>query len=174
MGPGRTSKRQKNCRLQVGLQAKEGLVAKGYYHKEGIDFHDIFSLGFKSVSIQIVLALVALLDLELEQLDVKTAFLHGYLDEEIYMEQPQGFVQNRIKKFFCRLNKSLYGLRQSPKQCFKKFDSFMVSQNYTRSEYDHCVYFKKLNNGIFIILVLYVDDMILARKIITEINMLKT
>jgi hypothetical protein len=66
----------------------------------------------------------------------------------------------------------LYGLRQSPRQWYKKFDSFMVSQNYT-SEYDHCVYFKKLNNGIFIILVLYVDDMLLERKRITEINRLK-
>jgi hypothetical protein len=76
-----------------------------------------------------VLALVTLLDLELEQLDVKTAFLHGDLDEKIYMEKPEGFVQNRIKKFVCRLNKSLYGLRQSPRQWYNKFDSFMVSQN---------------------------------------------
>jgi hypothetical protein len=86
-----------------------------------------------------VLALVALLDLELEKLDVKIAFLHGNLDEEIYMEQPEGFVQNRNKKFVCRLKKSLYGLRQSPRQWYNKFDSFMVSQNYIRSEYDHCV-----------------------------------
>jgi hypothetical protein len=120
-----------------------------------------------------VLALVALLDLELEQLDVKNDFLHGDLDEEIYMEQPEGFIQNRRKKFVCTLKTSLYGLRQSPRQWYKKFDSFMVSQNYTRSEYDHCVYFKKLNNDIFIILVLYVDDMLLARKIITEMNRLK-
>jgi hypothetical protein len=120
-----------------------------------------------------VLALVALLDLELEQLDVKTTFLHGDLDEEIYMEQPEGFVQNRSKKFVCRLNKSLYGMRQSPRQWYKKFDFFVVSRNYTRSEYDHCVYFKKLNNDIFIIFVLYVDDMLLARKNITEINKLK-
>jgi hypothetical protein len=89
------------------------------------------------------------------------------------MEQPKGFIQNHNKKFVCRLKKSFYGLRQSPRQWYKKFDSFMVSHNYTRSEYDHCVYFKKLNNGIFIILVLYVDDMLLARKIITEINRLK-
>ena len=120
-----------------------------------------------------MLALVALLDLELEQLDVKTAFLHGDLDEEIYMEQPEGFVQNRNKKFVCKLKKSLYDLRQSPRQWYKKFDSFMVSHNYTRTKYDHCVYFKKLNDGIFIILVLYVDDIILASKSITEINRLK-
>jgi hypothetical protein len=90
------------------------------------------------------------------------------------MEQTEGFVQNRNNKFVCRLKKSLYGLRQSPRQWYKKFDSFMVRQNYTRSEDDHCVYFKKLNNDIFIILVLYVDDMILASKSITEINRLKT
>jgi hypothetical protein len=84
-----------------------------------------------------VLALVALLDLELEELDVKTSFLHGDLDEEIYMEQLEGFVQNRNKKFVCSLQKSLYGLRQSPRKWYKKFDSFMVRQNYTRSEYDH-------------------------------------
>jgi hypothetical protein len=152
---------------------KARLVARGYYQKEGIDFHEIFSPVVKIGSIRRMLALVALLDLELEQLDVKTAFLQGDLDEEICMEQPEGFVQNRNKKFVCRLKKSLYGMRQSPRQWYKKFDSFMMSQNYTRSEYDHCVYFKKLNNGIFIILVLYVDDMILASKSIMKINRLK-
>jgi hypothetical protein len=86
-----------------------------------------------------VLALVVSLDLELEQLDVKNDFLHGDLDEDIYMEQPEEFIQNHNKKFVCRLKKSLYGLRQSPRQWYKKFDSFMMSQNYTRSEYDHCV-----------------------------------
>jgi len=121
-----------------------------------------------------VLALVALFDLELQQLDVKTAFLHGDLDEEIYMEQPEGFVHHRNKKFVCRLKKSLYGLKQSPRQWYKKFDSFMLSQKYVRSEYDHCVYFKQLKNGMFIILVLYVDDMLLASKSIDEINRLKT
>jgi hypothetical protein len=64
-------------------------------------------------------------------------------------------------------------MRQSPRQWYKKFHSFMMSQNYTRSEYHNCVYFKKLNNGIFIILVLYVDDMLLSRKIISDINRLK-
>lgn len=66
-----------------------------------------------------MLALVALLDLELQQLDVKTAFLHGNLDEEIYMEQLEGFVQHRNEKFVCRLKKSLYGLKQSPRQWYQ-------------------------------------------------------
>jgi len=90
------------------------------------------------------------------------------------MEQPEGFVQHRNKKFVCRLKKSLYGLKQSPRQWYKKFDSFMLSQKYLRSKYDHRVYFKQLSNGMFIILVLYVDDMLLASKSIDEINRLKT
>eukprot|EP00253_Pinus_taeda_P014092 PITA_14092 len=152
---------------------KVRLVAKGFSRKVGIDFHEIFSPVVQIVSITIVLALVPFLDLELQQLDVKTAFLHGDLDEEIYMEQLEGFVQHRNEKFICRLKKSLYGLKQSPRQWYKKFDSFMLSQKYVRSEYDHCVYFKKFKNGIFIILVLYVDDMLLASKSIEEINRLK-
>ena len=71
---------------------KARLVAKGFSQKAGIDFHEIFSPVVKIVSIRIVLALVSLLNLELQQLDVKTAFLHRDLDEEIYMEQPEGFV----------------------------------------------------------------------------------
>eukprot|EP00253_Pinus_taeda_P008927 PITA_08927 len=121
---------------------KARLVAKGFSQKAGIDFHEIFSPVVKIVSIRIVLALVVLFDLELQQLDVKTAFLHGDLDEEIYMEQPEGFVQHRNEKFVCKLKKSLYGLKESPQQWYKKFDSFMLSQKYVRSEYDHCVYFK--------------------------------
>ena len=106
---------------------KARLVAKGFSQKVGIDFHEIFSPVVKLVSIRILLALIASYDLELEQLDVKTTFLHGDLGEEIFMEQPEGFVQNRNKRFVCKLRKSLYGLRQSPRQWYKKFDSFMMS-----------------------------------------------
>ena len=106
-----------------------------------------------------MLALVALLDLELKQ-----TFLHRNLDEEIFIEQPKGFVQHHKGRLVCKLKKSLYGLKQSPKKWYKKLDSFMVNQGYTRSEYDHCLYFKRLND-IFIILVLYVDDMLIVIKL---------
>jgi hypothetical protein len=89
------------------------------------------------------------------------------------MEQPKGFVQDHNKRFVFKLKKSLYGLRQSPMQWYKKFDSFMVNLNFTRNEYDHCVYFKKLESGMLIILVLYVDDMLVARKSTVDINRLK-
>ena len=110
------------------------LVGKGYSQVEGIGFHEIFSPVVKLVSTRTVLALTALLNLELEQLDVKTTFLHGDLDEDTYMEQPEGFVQGHNKILVFKLRKSLYGLRQSLRQWYKKFDSFMVSQNFIKSE----------------------------------------
>ncbi|KAJ4756255.1 reverse transcriptase [Rhynchospora pubera] len=101
-------------------------------------------------------------DLELEQLDVKTAFLHGDLEEKIYMQQPEGYEVAGKENYVCLLNKSLYGLKQSPRQWYKKFDAFMASIGFQRSEYDSCVYFKKLLDGSFMYLLLYVDDMLLA------------
>ena len=89
-----------------------------------------------------LLAFVALFDLELEQLDVKTVFLHGELEEEIYMKQPEGFVVPGKEQYVCRLKKSLYGLKQAPRQWYKRFDTFMTAQGYTRSWYDNCVYFR--------------------------------
>ena len=88
------------------------------------------------------------------------------------MEQPEVFVQGYIERLVCKLKKSLYGLKQSPRQWYKKFDSFMVSQKFIRSEYGHHVYFKSFK-GIFIILALYVDDMLIPSKSMEDINMLK-
>eukprot|EP00253_Pinus_taeda_P029865 PITA_29865 len=89
-----------------------------------------------------------------------------------YSQVEESFVQGCNRRLDCKLRKTLYGLRQSPRQWYKKFDSFMVSQKFIRSEYDHCVYFKSFN-GIFIILAFYVDDMLIARKSMEEINRLK-
>ena len=94
--------------------------------------------------------------LELEQLDVKTAFLHGELDEEIYMEQPEGFIEPGKEAFVCKLKKSLYGLKQSPRQWYKRFDSFMMLNEFKRSDFDSCVYIYFVD-GSPIYLLLYVD-----------------
>ena len=98
----------------------------------------------KHTSIRVLLAMVAIYDLELEQLDVKTEFLHGDLEEQIYMHQPEGFKEQGKENMVCKLKKSLYGLKQSPRQWYKRFDSFMLIVGYSRSEYDSCVYFKSL------------------------------
>ena len=113
------------------------------------------------------------MNLEIEQLDVKTAFLHGDLEEEIYMEQPEGFTMKGKDHLVCRLKKNLYGLKQAPRQWYKKFDSFMVEHGYDRTASDHYVFVKKLSNGEFIILLLYVDDMLIVGRDTGKIDKLK-
>ncbi|KAK0592765.1 hypothetical protein LWI29_024958 [Acer saccharum] len=108
------------------------LVVKGYAQKEGIDFNEIFSPVVRLTTVRVVLAMSAVFDLHLEQLDVKTAFLHGELEEEIYMLQPEGFVKEGKENLVCRLNS------------------------------DHCTYYKRFGDGDFIILLLYVDDMLVV------------
>ena len=159
---------------QYDVRYKARLVAKGYAQKEGVDYNEVFSPVVKHSSIRILLALVAEMDLELVQLDVKTAFLHGDLEEEIYMTQPEGFKVAGKEKMVCKLEKSLYGLKQSPRQWYRRFDKFMMEQKYTRSEYDQCVYLRKLQDGSYIYLLLYVDDMLIASRSQREIDHLKT
>ena len=113
-------------------------------------------------SIQVVLGLVASLVLELKQLDVKTVFLHGDLKEEIYIDQLEGFKVKGKEHMICKLKKSMYSLKQASRQWYKKFDSFMVGHGYTRTNADHCVYVRKFPNGKFVILLLYVDDMLIV------------
>ncbi|KAH9307354.1 hypothetical protein KI387_035265, partial [Taxus chinensis] len=124
-------------------------------------------------SIRTVLGIVAVEDLHLEQLDVKTAFLHGDLEEELYMQQPEGYEVKGKEEMVYKLKKSLYGLKQAPCQWYKKFDSFMMEQGYIRCHSDHCVYTKKFEDGSYIILCLYVDDMLVAGKNMQEIKVLK-
>jgi ATP-binding cassette subfamily B (MDR/TAP) protein 1 len=152
---------------------KARLVMKGFGQKKGIDFEEIFSPMVKMSSIRVVLGLAASLNLEVEQLDVKTAFLHGDLDEEIYMEQPERFEAKGKEQLVCKLKKSLYGLKQAPRQWYKKFDSFMVDHGYARTTSDHCVFMKRFPNGNFIILLLYVDDMLIVGHDAKKIQILK-
>ena len=140
---------------------KARLVVKRSSQRKGIDFEEIFSLVVKVSSIRVVLGLATSLDLEMEQLDVKTAFLHGDLEEELYMEQPEGFEVVGKENLVCRLKKGLYGFKQAPRQWYKRFDSFMVEHNFKKTLTDHCVFVKKYASGDFIILLLYVDDMLI-------------
>ena len=89
------------------------------------------------------------------------------------MEQPQGFEFKGQEKLVCKLKKSLYGLKQAPRQWYLKFDSFMAEQGYSRCNSDHCVYFKRLENDSYIILCLYVDDMLVAGSNMDHISELK-
>nr|GEW40524.1 retrovirus-related Pol polyprotein from transposon TNT 1-94 [Tanacetum cinerariifolium] len=141
---------------------KARYVVCGFDQREGIDFIEVFSLVVRHNSIIVLLSIVALQDLELKQIDVKTTFLHGHLEEENYVEQPEGFKVPEKEDHVCRLKKSLYGLKQSLQQWYKRFDSFMIGHGYDRCSYDECVYLRKFPDGSFLYLVLYVADMLIA------------
>jgi hypothetical protein len=124
-------------------------------------------------SIRTILSLLAVEYLHIEQLDVKIVFLHGDLEEYIYMQHPQRYEVKGKENLVCMLKKSLYGLKQAPRQWYLKFDRFMKEQGYSRCHSDHCVYFKRLENESYIILLLYVDGMLVAGSNMKDINVIK-
>jgi hypothetical protein len=140
---------------------KARLVAKGFTQREGIDYNETFSPVSSKDSFRIVMALVAHFDLELHQMDVKTAFLNGDLDEDVYMTQPEGFVVEGKEHLACRLKKSIYGLKQASRQWYLKFDKIIRTFGFTENVKDNCIYVK-FKGSRFTILVLYVDDILLA------------
>ena len=152
---------------------KAGLVTKDFTQREGINFNKVFSLLVKHSSIRVLLSLVPYENLELEQMDVKITFLHGELKETIYMQQPQGYLELGKEHKVCLLKKSLHGLKQYPHQRYKKFDEFMLKVEFTRNDYDNCVYFQKLVNGMMVYLLLYVDDILIISKDKMEVDRIK-
>ena len=103
------------------------------------------------------MAIVNQFNLELEQMDVKTAFLCGDLEDTIYMQQPEGFVLDNSK--VCLLKKSLYGLKQIPRQWYCRFDEFLLKTRFVRNKYDSCVYKLKKDEKVIPYLLLYVDTL---------------
>ena len=147
---------------------KARLVAKGFTQKEGIDFKETFSPVSTKDSLRIVMALVAHYDLELHQMDVKTTFLNGDIEETIYMVQPENFESKDSKHLVCKLKKSIYGLKQASRQWYRKFDHVITSFGFKENTIDQCIYLK-ISGSKFIILVLYVDDILLASS---DVNLL--
>ena len=128
---------------------KARLVAKGFTKKEGIDYHETFSPVSKKDSFRIIMALVAHFDLELHQMDVKTAFLSEDLEEAVYMVQPQGFYYDKDSHLVCKLKKSIYGLKQASRQWYIKFHNVIASYGFVENIVDQCIYLKVSGSNTF-------------------------
>ncbi|KAM1074315.1 hypothetical protein ACFX2B_019087 [Malus domestica] len=139
---------------------KARLVAKGYRQREGIDYEETFSPVAMIKSIRILLVIAAYHDYEIWQMDVKTAFLNGYLEEELYMTQPEGFVSKSEKPKVCKLQRSIYGLKQASRSWNIRFDTEIKTFGFAQNEDDNCVYQKVVGEAV-VFLVLYVDDILL-------------
>ena len=150
---------------------KVRLVAKGYSQRFGEDYSDVFAPVVSKNSLRALLALAAAEDFEIHQMDVETAFLHGELDEELYIEAPEG--SDYPKGTVLRLAKSLYGLKQAPRQWNKALHSFIISQGFRQSVLDSGVYYPG-SGADATFLAVYVDDLLIFGHDLQFITSFKT
>jgi hypothetical protein len=141
---------------------KARLVAQGFTQKEGIDYHETFAPVVKYKSLRIILALANLLNYEIKQMDVVTAFLNAKLDEDVYMQVPQGFKHWGDSSYILKLHKSLYGTKQAPHMWNNDLNAFVVSIGFSRLSSDTCVYVKQSASGNILVISVFVDDIIIA------------
>ncbi|GKA90016.1 zinc finger, CCHC-type containing protein [Tanacetum coccineum] len=165
-------KTQDTSGLQMDLQKKlkvDGtvekfkarLVIQGFKQKSGIDYFDTYAPVARISTIRLLIAMASIHNLIIHQMDVKTTFLNGQLEEEVYMNQPLGFILPGNENKVCKLVKSLYGLKHAPKQWHQKFDEVVLSNGYLLNQADKCVYSKFDASGKGVIICLYVDDMLI-------------
>ncbi|KAJ9538837.1 hypothetical protein OSB04_031570 [Centaurea solstitialis] len=140
---------------------KAWLVIQGFRQMPGIDYFDTYAPVAGISTIRLPIALAAIHNLIVHQMDVKTSFLNGDLDEEVYMNQPEGFVMPGNEHKVCKLVKSLYGLKQAPKKWHQKFDEVILSSGFKLNQSDKCVYSRFGSSGSGVIICLYVDDMLI-------------
>ena len=141
-------------------QYKARLVALGNKQEYGVDYEETFAPVAKMTTVRTILAIAASQSWRLHQMDVKNAFLHGDLQEEIYLKLPSGMTTSSPHDV-CKLRRSLYGLKQAPRAWFEKFRSTLLSFSFTQSQYDSSLFLHTSTSGIVILLV-YVDDIIIT------------
>lgn len=136
-------------------------VAKGYSQRPGLDYGETYATVIKHEFLLIILSIAAIRDLTMTQLDVKTAFLHGDVTEELHIHQPEGFVISGQETLVCRLHKGLYELKQSSRLWNAKFEAFITQFGFTGTTADPCVYTLTVADE-FTLLGIWVDDGILC------------
>jgi hypothetical protein len=138
---------------------KARLVVKGYAQRQGIDYSEVFSPVARWDTIRMLLSLAALRGWEVFQLDVKSAFLHGELKEVVYIEQPEGYIRKGEEQKVYQLKKALYGLKQAPRAWYSRLEDYFAGEGFEKCSYEHTLFMKK-EGGRFLVVSLYVDDLI--------------
>ena len=140
------------------VEYKARITPKGYQQKEGVDYFEVFACTGMYKTMRLGLSLAAKWNHELEQMDVPSAFLFAELEEEVYMELPEGFREGK-EHLVCRLVKSLYGLKQAPRNWYLLFSSFLCAEMQFRATVsDPCLFFKRSRTGRLILMFVFVDD----------------
>ncbi|GKA99100.1 retrotransposon protein, putative, ty1-copia subclass [Tanacetum coccineum] len=139
---------------------KSRLVAKGFTQTYGVDYEETFSPVADIRAIRILIAIAAYYVYEIWQMDVQTAFLNGHLSEEVYMTQPEGFVNPKYPNHVCKLKRSIYGLKQASRQWNKRFDDEIKKFGFTQNRDEPYVY-QKASGSYVTFLILYVDDILI-------------
>ena len=155
---------------------KARYVAKGFKQIEGLEYFETFAPTSKPETFRILLAIAAKQNFTLRQLDVKSAYLHPKIDEEVYLEQPEGYVQvsSTGKPLVCKLKKSIYGLKQAARNWYQELANFLKSENFERSKNDYCLFYKVSTSKTKLYILSWVDDLVIAGNDSTEIEELKS
>ena len=137
---------------------------------EGVDFNETFAPTCRPETFRTVLAIAASRKVSIEQMDVKSAYLHSEIQEEIYLEQPEGFEKGN--NLVCKLRKSIYGLRQAARNWYKKLHDFLLEKEMTKSANDPCLFTRKSQDN-FLYVLTWVDDILIVRNKPEDVQKLK-
>ena len=142
------------------IRNKARLVCKGYAQEEGIDYGETFAPIARLEGVRMLLVYAAHKKFKVYQMDVKTTFLNGILEEEVYIEKPEGFVDPDNRDMVCRLHKALYGLKQAPRAWYERLHTYLLSIGFVRTSENNNLYMKGDTDDTIIIAKIFVDDII--------------
>jgi hypothetical protein len=151
--------RNKQDQDRIVVRNEARLIAQGYTQVEGLDFGETYALVARLEAIRILLAYACVHNIKLYQIDVKSAFLNGYINKEVYVEQPPGFEDDKKADHVYKLKKALYGLKQAPRAWYERLRNFLLSKEFMMGKVDTTLYTKKIGNDLFVLQV-YIDDII--------------